>query len=183
VVVPGEGGWAKVRWRADQEDELVAYVRFERADEPHRLKPAALLVTEPWLRLYRDVPLPKIENAVHADPLVWFELRQHIDVKVDDPILMFEMKKSIERGMSERFKLERPAKRRLDDAFYANVAQAYADAVAWGMNPRKTLAADSGIPADTVARWIRTARQRKKLSPAQRGKASGVVPGGDTEDG
>ena len=44
------------------------------------------------------------------------------------------------------------------------------------MNPRKTLAADSDTPADTVARWIGQARQRGKLSPAEPGKASGSSP-------
>ena len=42
-----------------------------------------------------------------------------------------------------RFLLERPEGRRLDDAFYSRVAEAYRQAAAMFLNPRQTLARDS----------------------------------------
>ena len=83
------------------------------------------------------------------------------------------MKASIERGM--RYRLQRPTTRRLGDDFYRLVAKAYTDALAWGLNPRKTLALDSETPADTVARWIRKAREKGFLTAAEPGKASGAL--------
>ncbi len=183
TIEPLRGGWAHVTWRGGQADEVVAYVRFERGDEPFTMKPAELRVMAPWLERHRELPLGRVENAAHANAVVRFELLEFIDERHEgvDPVDMYLMKQSVQRGMSPRYKLERPAGRRLDDAFYGLVARAYADAVAWGMNPRKTLAADSDTPADTVARWIGQARKRGKLSPAEPGKASGVVAdqGGD----
>ena len=130
------------------------------------MKPAELRVTAPWLERHRELPLGRVENAAHANAIVRFELLEFIDERHEgvDPVDMYLMKQSVQRGMSPRYKLERPAGRRLDDEFYGLVARAYADAVAWGMNPRKTLATDSGTPADTVARWIGQARKRGKLS-------------------
>jgi hypothetical protein len=69
-------------------------------------------------------------------------------------------------------KLTRPAKRRLPDEFYYDVSIAYTDAVEAGLNPRKTLAADSGAPADTVARWVGEARKRGHLPPGEPGKVT-----------
>ena len=168
TIEPRFGGWTKVGWHPGQDDEVVAYVRFEAADDHavamlRTLRIVELRAFDPWLRRLRDLPLSRIENAVHANHAVRFDLLQHIDEHVADPVQMFAMEESIKRGMSPRHQLERPATRRLGDDFYASVARAYADAVAWGMNPRKTLAADSGTPADTVARWIRSAREEGLL--------------------
>lgn len=69
-------------------------------------------------------------------------------------------------------KLERPATRRLTPEFYRAVARAYTHAVKAGRNPRKALAEASDTPADTVARWIREARRRGYLPPAEPGKVS-----------
>ncbi len=174
MVVPGYGGWAEVTWR----ETITAYVRFVPGDEqPWKLRMVELRVTEPWLHLHRDLPLSRIENAVHADVLVRYELLQHIERPMsDDFASFFEMKQAIEKGMSERYRLERPATRRLGDDHYRAVAEAYRDAVAFGLNPRKTLAIDSDTPADTVARWIRKAREKGYLTAAEPGKASGALP-------
>lgn len=175
VVTPGFGGWAKVEWRAGEPGELVAFVRFE-ADERAVLRAVEVRVVEPWLPLLRDLPLGRIENAVNADAGTRFELIQHIGESLygQEPATMFAMKDATHgTELPPRVYLERPAKRRLDDTFYANVAAAYVGAVAWGLDPRKTLALDSGTPADTVARWIGEARRRGYLSSGEPGKASG----------
>lgn len=169
VLLPLPGGWVHVTWRG----EVEALVRFEPEDpERYTLRLVELRMTEPWLERMRELSVSRIAHAAHADADVRFELFQFMHEENDDPALAAAMKKSIQRGMT-RHRLERPAKRRLDDAFFDSVARAYADAVAWGLNPRKTLATDSDTPADTVARWIREARKRGKLSTAEQGKASG----------
>jgi hypothetical protein len=174
VIEPHFSGWVRATWH----DELTAYVRF--APEGVSWRVDSLLVTEPSLRRYREIPLARIEDALRANPDAMIALAQHYETPIGDDVpLAFSMKDSVQAGMSPRHKLERPAKRRLDDDFYASVARAYADAVAWGMNPRKQLALDSETPADTVARWIRTARAKGYLSAAEPGRASGVV----TSDG
>jgi hypothetical protein len=181
VIEAAFGGWVRAIWHG----ELVAYVRFAPLDE-HGLswRVAALLVDEASVRRYRDVPLARIESAVNADALVKFDLFQHLDKSMGDDVpSAFAMKDSIKVGMSPRQKLERPGTRRLDDDFYASVARAYADAVAWGFNPRKQLALDSETPADTVARWIRTARRKGYLSAGEPGEASGVATSEGSTDG
>jgi len=176
AITPGYGGWAEVKWRAESPQEVVAYVRFE-SDDRLLLRPVELLVIEPWLRRHRELPLGRIENAVNANALARFDLLEGLprELPRDDVPQFFLFKSAIAAGMSPRYRLERPTKRNLGDDFYRSVARAYADAVAWGLNPRKTLAADSGTPADTVARWIRKAREKHYLSPAEPGKASGVL--------
>lgn len=174
VIVAGDGGWAELEWRG-----IVAYVRFVIDDERRRtLRIAELLVLEPWVRRHRDVPLSRIENAVHADAIVRSDLDKNLGVPLsrDDLETFFQMKESIAAGMSPRQKLKRPTTRRLGDDFYAEVARAYTDAVAFGLNPRKTLAEDADAPADTVARWIMKARKKGYLSAGEPGKASGAIP-------
>jgi hypothetical protein len=182
VVEPNFGGWVRAAWHAGEQDELVAYVRFAPVDE-HGLawRVIALLVAEPSVRRYREIPLARIEAAVNADALVKLELFTHRDGSIGaDVPSAFAMKDSIKAGMSPRHRLERPSSRKLDDDFYVFVARAYADAVAWGLNPRKQLALDAETPADTVARWIRTARRRGYLSAAEPGKASGTMTNKET---
>lgn len=123
------------------------------------------------------MPLSRIENAVHANAIVRYELEQHLgeSLSIDELDKFFEYGARIEQGMSPRYQLSRPATRRLSDDFYVSVAKAYTDAVAFGLNPRKTLAEDADTPADTVARWIMKARKKGYLSPGEAGKASGAM--------
>ena len=74
----------------------------------------------------------------------------------------------------DRLRLERPEGRRLDANFYKRVALAYKGALAEGLNPRQTLASESGAAPDTVARWIAKARDDKYgyLPKTTAGKAS-----------
>jgi hypothetical protein len=70
-------------------------------------------------------------------------------------------------GARGRVALERPAGRRLDDSFYLQVLRAYDDATSRGTPILRTLMDDSGAPRDTVARWLREARQREKRLRAE----------------
>ncbi len=176
-VIPGPGGWARVTWRQGQTGEVVADVRFSVEQPALKLVVAELRFVEPWLRRHRELPLSRVENAANADANTRFQIVK--DSKKPAPRDLdeyFALKaKTSGRRVEPRYQLERPARRRLDDDFYAAVARAYADAVAEGLNPRKTLAADSGTPADTVARWIAEARRRGQLSAGEPGKASGTT--------
>ena len=176
-VIPGTGGWARVSWREGQPGEVVAYVRFSVEQPALTLAVAELRFVEPWLRRHRELPLSRVENAANADTNTRFHIVK--DSKRPAPRDLdeyFALKaKTSGRRVEPRYRLERPARRRLDDGFYAAVARAYAEAVAEGLNPRKTLATDSDTPADTVARWIAEARRRGHLSPGELGKASGTT--------
>jgi hypothetical protein len=133
-----------------------------------------LNITAPWVRRHRDLPISRVENAANADA----NLRAEISLKSKNraPADRNQYVDLAQRTTGTRFtpelryRLKRPAKRRLPEGFYAQVARAYLDAVAAGMNPRKTLAADSGVPADTVARWILKARKDGHLPPTTQGK-------------
>lgn len=89
------------------------------------------------------------------------------------PLSRIEIAASAGGGAGRRYRLRRPASRRLTDAFYAKVAFAYTDAAGRGnRKPRKVLADDTGAADATVARWIMEARKRGYLPPAQPGKVS-----------
>ena len=180
ALIAGWSGWVHATWQGET-GEIVACIRFTEVPPAEPLPLAELRLLEPSARRHRELPLARIENAVNADADMRFELGLHMaDVVPDnDPFEFFRTKARVS-GKRVRFELERPTKRRLDDGFYSDVARAYVDAVHFGLNPRKTLAVDSRTPADTVARWIREARVRGKLSEGEPGKASGrVVAGGE----
>jgi hypothetical protein len=71
-----------------------------------------------------------------------------------------------------RYRLKRPARKRLDDGFYRDVAHAYQSAVAFGLNPRKAIVTDTGVADATAAGWVLEARRRGHLPPAEPGKVS-----------
>lgn len=57
------------------------------------------------------------------------------------------------------------------DAFSRRVAEAYAEAVTQTSRPATLLAAEAGVPAATVRRWILEARRRGHIPPARKGRA------------
>jgi hypothetical protein len=173
-VISGPGGWARVTWRQRQPGEVVAYVRFSVDQRVGTLTVAELRISEPWVQRHRELPLGRVENAANADANTRAHIVMHSKEEAPPDLdVYFETQARISgRRVEPRYQLERPAARRLDDEFYAAVGRAYAEAVADGLNPRKTLATDSGTPADTVARWIGEARRRGHLSAGKPGKAS-----------
>lgn len=149
-----EGEWVRAKWRDDEGERGEALVMF--AADGERFRIAVIQVAEPTAQKLRRVPLSRLESAVNVSggfPAVGTE----------------EAAKRLRRP---RYRLKRPARRRLGDAFYANVARAYRDAVARGMHPRKTIVADTGAADTTVAEWIMEARRRGHLPPAEPGKVS-----------
>lgn len=113
---------------------------------------AAVQVDEPTPDKLRRFPLRRIENALDA--------------------LRDEHARAAASAGGRRYRLRRPPGRRLDDAFYERVARVYRDAVARGLDPRKTMRNDTQAADATVATWVMEARRRGFLPPAQPGKVS-----------
>jgi hypothetical protein len=164
VNVMGQKGWVEARWeRADGSGWSIA-VKC-RSEKAGRWYVAHTFATAPTAERLRDVPVARIETAINATPRVHEWLKKGT---------LPEIEREERLAIAKRPRLERPASRRLDDAFYARVADAYRGAVANGLPPSKTLAEDSGTPPGTINRWIAEARkpERGYLPPAERGKAS-----------
>ena len=164
AIVGGREGYIEARWRRSDgsSGKAVAYFRLRAAE---RWYIAQITVGTPTTELLRDVPLARIETAANADPEVraWLE-------KSADP----ETVERARRAAGRRPRLKRPPGRRLDDAFYRRVAKAYRAAVAHGLPPVKTLAADSETPPGTVSRWIAEARKPSRgfLPPGEQGRVT-----------
>ena len=154
--------WVQARWERSDGSGGRATARF-RLKTAERWYIAELRVALPTAELLRDVPLARIEAAVNADP----KIREWIEAGTPEDVI-----RRARRARAQRPRLERPSSRRLDDGFYKRVAAAYTGAVAHGLRPAKTLAADSDTPAGTVNRWIAGARSRGYLSPAEPGKVT-----------
>jgi hypothetical protein len=162
ATVSGQHGWAAARWERSDGSSGRAFVQF-RQRKPGRWYIAQLVIDTPTSALLRDVPLTRIESAANA---AGSEIRQWIE---DSAKLELQERR---RQMPERHRLKAPTSRRLDDAFYREVATAYQQAAAWGLPPTKTLAEDSDTPPGTINRWIAEARKRRYLPKTTRGKAS-----------
>ncbi|MFC4054656.1 hypothetical protein ACFOY4_33620 [Actinomadura syzygii] len=57
------------------------------------------------------------------------------------------------------------------DGFYQRVAAAYRDLTRHTRSPAVEMAAEAGVPVTTAHRWVREARRRGFLPPAQKGVA------------
>jgi len=173
----GPAGWVEVRWHLNDR-ELAGYIRLA-FDRTHgRYVAAELRLLDPTPEALRSLPLVKIIDAVNASDNIAVHVAQHLrDPAPKDLVRYFEKARSGTGPvlpLEREFRLSRPSGRRLPDDFYEQVARAYTEAVAYGLNPRKTLAADSGTPADTVARWISEARKRGYLPPGQPGRITAL---------
>lgn len=164
-LAPGPRGWCHVDWGAGQ-----AWVRMEKDEHNKLTRLAELRVLDPSPESLRRIPLSRIQTAIVANGPA--QLMLAIGLNAEELPEMFSAFSA--KGMDEprRYRLRRPARRRLDDGFYANVARAYRDATIRGLNPRQTIAADTGAAPDTVAGWVMEARRRGHLPPARPGKVS-----------
>jgi hypothetical protein len=161
---PGPGGWVEATWQGGR-----VWVRFE-TDENRKLRRLAeLRVPEPTADSLRRIPLARIETAVAAHSPLHVALALRFN-ETPPPDLRDAFAEGEGVPFPRRYRLKRPATRRLEDAFYVNVARAYRDAARRGMNPRQTIAADAGAAPDTVAGWVQEARRRGHLRPARPGK-------------
>jgi hypothetical protein len=148
--VSGQPGWVQARWERSDGAKGSAFAGF-RLKSPDRWYVATLIVHTPTARLLRDVPVARIDVAANADP----KIREWIEAS------NAELATEARRMWARRtHKLRRPPGHRLDDAFFERVAAAYQEALMFGQQPAKTLAADSDTPLGTVNRWIREAKER-----------------------
>jgi hypothetical protein len=165
AIVSGQRGWVHARWERSDGSKGAAEAYF-RPRTATRWYIARLQITTPTAQALQDVPLARITTAVNADP----KIHEWIEQATDEQTV-----KRMRRAAPKRVVLKEPASRQaLDDAFYRRVADAYRSAVAHGLPPAKTLAADSERPISTVNRWIAAARapERGHLPPAEPGKVS-----------
>jgi hypothetical protein len=159
---PGDGGWVRARFTARDSSEQTAYVRF--APRGTRWRATELWLRDPSPGLLRALPLNRIERAVNADGSadgqIAFALRAgHTNPTPADLPAHFKDKR---RRIMQPLKLERPAGRRLDDAFYERVGFVYREAVARGLKPRRAIAEAAGVTSDVAGRWIYEARKRER---------------------
>jgi len=173
----GPAGWAEVRWQLDHR-ELTGYIRLAFDKLEGRYVAAELRLFDPTPETLRSLPLLKIIDAINASDIVALSVAQHLRKPPPKDLVRYFEKARSGTGpvlpLEREFRLSRPSGRRLPDSFYEQVARAYTEAVAYGLNPRKTLATDSGTPADTVARWISEARKRGHLPPGQPGRITAL---------
>jgi hypothetical protein len=164
-IKPGPSGWVEATWPGGK-----VWARFE-PDENRKLRRLAeMRVLEPTAESLRRIPVMRIARAVQAHSAV----QLHLAIRLpEEPPTDLSAAFSGE-GVPEprRYRLKRPAGRRLDDRFFENVGRAYRGAVIRGLSPRKTLAADTGVAPDTVARWVLEARRRGHLPPGEPGKVT-----------
>lgn len=160
----GRGAWTLVGW-----DDHTAYVRFALNADKKTWRIGEVRVLEPTGDGLRSFPFSRIEHAANAHSIVALGLAMGHTQEVGDVAAMFEGHEPV---TLKRLRLRRPKGKQLDRDFYKTVALAYKGALAEGLDPRQTLARDSGAAPDTVARWIREARRLELLPPTTPGRVS-----------
>jgi hypothetical protein len=168
-IKPGPGGWVEATWQ-DVTGRGLAWALFK-PDKAGTLELLEIRIPNPTADLLRRIPVGRIKTSVQAH----IGLKLPLAVKMNDPAPSdLSSAEFYGPGIEEprRYKLKRPASRRLEDDFFKNVAKAYRQAVLLGHNPRKTLAEDADAPVDSVARWIRQARELGYLPPGQPGRVT-----------
>ncbi len=185
-LTPAPGGWVHADW-----EDGNAWLRFNcrRWDglAMELTTVAEIRIPNPTQAVLRHIPLKRIEAAVTVrgggsddwgsgrdgtDDWVSGLMLARYDRKPPQGLLDGPPGAGLTKQVSKRYKLKRPAGRRLERDFYREVAHAYQSAVANGENPRKALASDTGSADPTVAAWIQEARRLKFLPKAQPGKVS-----------
>ena len=183
----GPAGWVQVQWRRGADSrEHIAWVRFAHVqaelvrDENAQLGAVdglwwhrtELHTLTPTQRHLQDIPLHKIKSL--ATPARCYATRSPTcsTSSHDLPAAFESTYKQVQRK-----RLKRPAGRKLGDDFYQEVAWTYRDAVIRGLDPGKTIAADTGAPASTVNRWIAAARDpaRGYLPPTEPGRVERLM--------
>ncbi len=167
------GGWVKANLLRESGREQSAWVRFEEvkrrkhSDGRPVWRIAELQVKSPTAEALREIPLQRLEVAFNGLEMS-AELLDTID-EVPSADLDSAISGRFNR-QSPRKKFQRPASRRLNDEFFAQVAAAYREAVIRGLDPGKTLAEDADVPHSTAARWIAVAREKRYLPKTRPGK-------------
>lgn len=122
----------------------------------------------------RRIPLARLEALANTDlASLALTLEQAGAPPSDDGLTLGDLRSLA--GVAPAPTARRPSLRRPDgsdpDAFYREVATAYASAAAESSRPAAALAEEAGVPVTTVHRWVREARRRGLLPPGKKGKA------------
>jgi hypothetical protein len=164
-ITPSSGGWLHADWGAGR-----AWLRLEKDRQDKLTRIAALHMPDPTPERLRDTPLKRIHAAVTMRGAGAVQLALALRINEPPPDLSSRPKDGVR--LSQRYRLKRPARRRLDDNFYKDVAHAYQSAVAFGLNPREAIVADTGAADATVAAWVGEARRRDYLPKGRPGKVT-----------
>jgi hypothetical protein len=163
-ITPAAGGWVHAEWGAGS-----AWVRFGKDDDNKLTRITEWHVYDPSTT---RIPFNRIHNAVTMRGASLVNLMLAIGINETPPASVLSGPPPTGMKLEQRYKLMRPSSRRLDDAFYADVAHAYQSAVAHGLHPRKAIVADTGAADATVASWVMEARRRGHLPKAQPGRVT-----------
>jgi hypothetical protein len=164
-LTPAEGGWLHADWGDGK-----AWVRFGKDKRDRLTRITELHAFDPSPESLRRIPLRRIHAAATMRGAGLVQLMLALGFDKEPAPDMFTA--PVTRGMdvTRRYRIRRPAGKRLDDAFYKDVAHAYQSAVAFGLNPRKTITEDTGAADATVAGWVLEARKRDYLPKTTPGK-------------
>lgn len=167
-LTPAAGGWVFAETGVGN-----VWVRFAKDSRGRLARISELHLLDPSPEKLRRIPLRRIHAAatMRGAGLVQLMLALGFDQQ-PPPDLFASPPARAGMKLERRFRLERPPGKALPDAFFRDVAHAYQSAVAFGLNPRQALGADTGAADATVAGWVVEARRRGHLPPAQPGKVS-----------
>ncbi len=168
-LTPAAGGWLHADW-----GEGKVWVRFGKDKRDRLNRIIELHALDPSPDSLRRIPIKRIHAAATMRGAGLVQLMLAAGFNEEPPPGMFTAPVTRDTGMelARRHQLKRPPGKRLDDAFYKDVAHAYQSAVAFGLQPRKTIVSDTGAADATVAGWILEARKRGYLPKGQPGKVS-----------
>ncbi len=191
-----DGGWVRV-FEPAQPPTGALYVRFSPDESGLRWRPVEMhLFGAPITgRILRRLPLAAIEAlAARAEireeikrrasrplPPAWVPWDPFRDVHLSAKESLALNSEPLNRGTDTAGggpadepppPLTTPPDGRLTDEFLRSVAQNYAAAVGARKYPAPTLAAQAGVSARTVQRWVYTARQRGIMHQTKQGKVS-----------
>lgn len=167
-LTPAAGGWLHADWGDGK-----AWLRFGKDKRDRLTRIIELHVFDPSQESLRRIPLRRIHAAVTMRGAGAIQLALAVRINEEAPPSMFTDSPTPGAVLSRRYRLKRPAGKRLDEAFYKDVAHAYESAVAFGLNPRKAIVDDTGAADATVAGWVLKARKHYGyLPPAKPGKVS-----------
>jgi hypothetical protein len=175
-LTPEVGGWLWADWGDGK-----AWIRFGKDKRDKLTRIVELHVLDPTPEKLRRLPLRRIHAAATMRGAGLVQLMLALGINEDPPPGMLSQPPRRGQGqkLERRFRLKRPAGRRLGDEFYKDVAHAYQSAFALGLSPRKAIVQDTGAADATVAAWIMGARKRGHLPPAKPGKVSAQPLGED----
>lgn len=166
-LTPAAGGWLHADW-GDGE----AWVRFGKDNRDRLTRIVELHVADPTPAKLRRVPLRRIQAAATMRGAGLVQLMLALGIDTEPPVGMLSTTPAPDEQMAleRRYKLKWKRRQPIDKGFLRDVAHAYESAVAFGLNPRKTIVDDTGAADATVAGWVLEARRNGYLTRTSLGK-------------